>query len=147
MKIALPVNDTLTLYKDNPHTAPRFAIYEIVTKSDAQVYFSLLKVVENKFSKLKNDAFDTKELTCDCDKERKSNLRHICDHYSLLELIGECSYLLVTRYCENTQKSMKQGGIEIFRLPKIINSVNIAIKNFIIGGSFANKIKHIHYAS
>jgi predicted Fe-Mo cluster-binding NifX family protein len=147
MKIAVPVNDTLTLYKDNPHTAPRFAIYDVVTTSGADVYFSLHSVIENTLFKIKNAEFDTTEIKCDCDIDRQKNLRHKCDHYAILELIGECSYLLASKYCKNTKISMKQGGIEVFKIPSIINTVNIAIKNFIIGGSFANKIKHIHHAS
>lgn len=147
MKIAVPVNDSLALYKDNPHTAPKFAIYNIVTSSDVDVYFSLHSVIENSFFKIKNAQFDTTEIKCDCDIERQNNLRHKCNHYAILELIGDCSYLLASKHCKNTKASMKQGGVEVFRLPLIINTVNIAIKNFIIGGSFANKIKHIHHAS
>lgn len=147
MKIALPVNDTLTLYKDNPHTAPRFAIYDVVTTKNKEVYFSLHSVIENKFSQLKNAEFDEKERHCDCDILRQENLRHKCDHYAILELIGECSYLLANKYCNNTKKSMEQGGVKMFKIPPIINTLNTAIKNFIIGDSIANKIKQIHYAS
>lgn len=147
MKIALPVNDTLTLYKNNPHTAPKFAIYDVNTEDGEDVYFSLHSVIENKYSRLKNSEFDTNETNCDCDLQRQENLRHMCDHYAILDLIGECSYLLANKYCKNTKKSMEQGGIKMFKIPPIINSVNIAIKNFIIGGSIARKITNIHYAS
>lgn len=147
MKIALPVNETLVLYKNNPHTAPKFAIYDVITTNDKNVYFSLHSVIENRFCKLKNANFDERETHCECDIQRQKNLRHKCDHYAILELIGECSYLLANKYCKNTKKSMEQGGIKMFKIPPIINSVNIAIKNFIIGDSIANKIKQIHYAS
>lgn len=147
MKIALPVNETLTLYKNNPHTAPRFAIYDVITTNNRDVYFSLHSVIENRFYRVKNAEFDEKERECDCDIQRETNLRHKCDHYAILELIGECSYLLANKYCKNTKKSMEQGGVKIFKIPPIINTINIAIQNFIIGDSIANKIKQIHYAS
>jgi predicted Fe-Mo cluster-binding NifX family protein len=57
---------------------------------------------------------------------------HKCEHYSLLETLHDCSYLLANRYCRNTQKSLKQAGIKIFKLPVIISRLDIAIKNFII---------------
>ena len=146
MKIAIPVNDLLALYKHNPLTAPKFAIYDIESVN-SEVYFSLHSILENKLSKHKNHIFTTKEIMCTCDLEKKNNLLHKCEHYALLELIGDCSYLLADRYCDNTKKSMKQGGVILFRIPTIINKVEIAIKNFLIGGSIANKIKHIHHAS
>lgn len=146
MKIALPVNDMLTLYKYNPHTAPKFAIYTIVTVGD-ELHFSLHCVLENKLSKHNNHLFNTEEMTCNCHLEEKNNLSHKCEHYSPLELIGDCSYLLASSYCENTKASMEQGGVILFKVPSIINKVEIAIKNFLIGGSIATQIKQIHNVS
>lgn len=146
MKIALPVEDTLTLYKDNPHTAPKFAIYDISIVCN-NIYFSLNTIIENRLSKVKNGEFEESEKKCACETQRETNLRHKCDHYSLLEVLEGCTYLLANKCCKNTQKSMKTIGIKIFTVPPIINQIDMAIKNFIIGGSFANQIKQIHNAS
>jgi predicted Fe-Mo cluster-binding NifX family protein len=146
MKIALPIENNLILYKDNPHTAPKFAIYDIETKLNT-IHFSLNSIIENQFSKLKNGEFDKSEKKCTCDIYRQKNLRHKCNHYSLLEMLDGCSYLLASKYCVNTKSSMKHGGIKIFKIPPIINKIDLAIKNFIIGDSLANQIKQIHHAS
>jgi len=147
MKIALPISKNDTLYKDNPLTAPKFAIYNIEITQSADVYFSLDSIIENRLYQTKSSSFDSNELSCKCDKSRQENLRHICDHYALHELIKGCSYLLASKYCLNTKKSMQNVGIKMFKIPVIINKINFAINNFIIGGSFAYKITNIHHAS
>ncbi len=146
MKIALPVKDNLTMYKNNPHTAPKFAIYSI-DKIHETIEYSLLSIIENPMSKLKDKMFDNEEIACNCSAEKQNNLEHKCEHYSLLETLHDCSYLLASRYCKNTQNSLKKAGIKIFKIPAIISRLDIAIKNFIIGASLASKIKNIHNAS
>ena len=146
MKIALPVKDNLTIYKDNPHTAPKFAIYSI-EKLHETIEYSLLSIIENPMSKLKDKKFEDGEIGCNCSVEKQDNLEHKCEHYSLLEILHECSYLLASKYCKNTQSSLKKAGIKIFKIPTIISRIDMAIKNFIIGASLASKIKNIHHAS
>lgn len=146
MKIALPVKDTLTIYKDNPYTAPKFAIY-VIENLQNSIHFSLHSVVGNPLSVLKEQHFSEDEKKCSCPTEQQVNLMHKCEHYSLLESISECSYLLASKYCRNTQDSMSKAGIKIFQIPPIISNIDIAIKNFIIGVSLASKIKNIHNAS
>ena len=46
MKIVLPVQDTFSIYKHNPHTAPKFAIY-VVEELRGTVHFSLHSIIEN----------------------------------------------------------------------------------------------------
>ena len=146
MKIAVPVNDLLNVYKHNPHTAPKFVIYDLV-KLENEVRFSLDSIVENTLSLHKNHLFRSEAITGDCEKEEKENIVHKCEHYSLLEMIGGCSYLLANRCCENTKKSMKQSGIGVFKIPSIINKTDMAIQNFIIGEFIASKIQNIHNVS
>jgi len=146
MKIALPIKDTLNIYKDNPHTAPKFAIY-IIENINNTIHFSLHAIVDNPLSDLKCHQFTEEEKTCSCDAEEQKSLMHKCEHYSLLESIGDCTYLLANKYCINTRNSMKKAGIKIFQVPPIISKIDIVIKNFIIGASLANKIKNIHHAS
>lgn len=146
MKIALPMDENLSFYKDNPHTAPKFAIYDIETVQSS-IHFSLNSIIDNQLSRVKNHEFDESEKKCDCDTQRQSNLRHKCDHYSLLEELSDCSYLLANKYCKNTQMAMSLGGIKIFKIPPIINEIDMAIKKFIIGDSLASQIKQIHNVS
>lgn len=146
MKIALPIDESLSFYKDNPHTAPKFAIYNIEI-GEIDIFFSLDKIIENKLFRVKSNEFEEQERKCECATQRQENLRHKCDHYSLLEEINGCSYLLANKCCTNTQNSMKIGGIKVFTIPPIINKIDIAIKNFIIGGSLASQIRQIHHAS
>jgi predicted Fe-Mo cluster-binding NifX family protein len=79
--------------------------------------------------------------------DTKTDIQHICEHYALLETISSCTYLLADNYCKNTFSTLKKGGITVFRIPSIIKNVDQAIKNFLIGASFANKIQNIHHAS
>jgi len=146
MKIAVPIDDSLDIYKHNPHTAPKFVIYELL-KQQNEVYVSLFCIVDNTLSVHKKRDFYADEIMGTCESENKQSIMHKCEHYSILEAIGGCSYLLANRYCENTKMSMKQSGIEVFKIPSIINKPEMAIKNFIIGESIASKIQNIHNVS
>ncbi|MBN2816549.1 MAG: hypothetical protein JXQ67_07670 [Campylobacterales bacterium] len=146
MKVAVPVSEILTLYKYNPHTAPKFAIYDL-TKVDHEVEFSLHSIVENKICEHKNNLFSSHELMCTCDSQKKNSFPHRCEHFALLEFIGECSYLLAYTCCENTKKSLKLGGIATYKIPPIISQIEIAMKNFIIGGYLEYKIERTCNAS
>jgi predicted Fe-Mo cluster-binding NifX family protein len=146
MKIAIPLNDQLSLYHSNPCTAPKFAIYAI-EGDKTHLSFSLFSIVDNPWSRLTCADNADKAIACDCDPDRRNSLRHISEHYVLLEAIGECSYLLADHYCDNTLRAMKNGGIRIFKIPSIIKQTDMAIKNFLIGAQLANTMQHIHHAS
>ena len=146
MKIALPIENTLTLCKDNPHTAPKFAIYNIdIIQED--IHYSLHSIIENQLSKLRNNEFSQEERKCSCNTKTSNNIRHKCEHYSLVEMLSDCSYLLANQCCQNTKNCLKASSIKIIQIPPFIKQIDMAIKNFIIGGSFANKITQIHNAS
>jgi predicted Fe-Mo cluster-binding NifX family protein len=87
------------------------------------------------------------QRNCDCNTERQHNLRHKCEHYTLLEIIHGCTFLLASKYCLNTKTMMKNGGITIIKIPPIAKKIDTAIKNFLIGASLANTVKHIHHES
>ena len=146
MKIALPVYDTATVYRDNPHTTPKFAIYDIDSVNNS-IHYSLHSVVVNPLNRYKSQKFPESELLCSCSLERQNDLSHKCEHYSLLETISDCSYLLASKYCQNTKKSMKKAGIKVVKIPPIITQTNSAIINFIIGASLERNIQNIHHAS
>lgn len=146
MQIAVPTDHDDAIYLDNVYTAPKFAIYTVL-QEDKKVIFFLKNVVENPLRKMKSDFFDEAQLKCSCDTKNSSELTHIYEHYSLLDTISGCSYLLANRYCKNVIRSMKSGGIIIYKIPSIIKQTDTAIKNFLIGASFANTSQQIHHAS
>lgn len=146
MKIAIPVDKDLMLYSENPYTAEKFAIYSI--KGDANnISFDMVKIVDNPRSNQVSDGLEEIQKKCACDKERQDDMQHICDHYSILETIKSCNYLLSAKYCKNTYKTLQNGGITVFKIPTIIKKTDSAIKNFLIGASIANRIQNIHHAS
>jgi predicted Fe-Mo cluster-binding NifX family protein len=147
MDIAIPTDNNQTIYHDNAYTAPKFTIYSIFLADKTNIRFSLKSVIDNPLSSLKCDSFDPKQLECGCDAQNAANLGHIYEHYALLDAISGCSYLLANKYCENVSRTMKKGNIAIYKIPPIIKEVEMAIKNFLIGASLANRIQHIHHAS
>lgn len=146
MKIALPVIDTSTIYKDNPYTAPQFAIYNINRDKD-NISFGINTIIKNPWNTSAHKKFSEDQLKCKCSHGKKENIEHKCEHYVLLSLIYDCSYLLANKYCSNTEISMRNSGITIINIPPIINQIDSAIKNFLIGASIASTHKHIHHAS
>ena len=146
MKIALPLNPELTFYHQNPFTAPKFAIYTIEGER-MHMTFKLSEVVDNPCCDLNGGQFEENELGCSCDESQCTDMRHLFEHYALLDAIGGCSYLLVDRCCENTARALSNGGVQVFKIPPIIHRIDSAVKNFLIGASLASTFKHIHHAS
>ena len=146
MKIAVPINNLMSLYHLNPFTAPKFAIYSVVGDR-SNITFGLKSVVDNPWVNINQGEFDKSQVTCSCDISKCTNMQHISEHYALLDVIGGCDYLLVDHHCDNISRTLKNGGIQIYKVPPIINKIDTAIKNFILGASLASTFKHIHYAS
>ena len=146
MTIAIPLHKNTTLYHDNPCTAPKFGIYNI-EGNRTNICFSLITVVDNPWCGVKCDQFGQDQIACSCDPERKKNMRHISEHYALLDAIGGCSYLLADHYCDNTSRALQKGGVKVFKIPPIIDKIDNAIKNFLIGASLASKVQHIHHGT
>lgn len=146
MKVAVPVDTDLTLYTHNPYTAPQFAIY-FINGDKNNLQYKIDKVIQNPRHSLLKEKFADTQIDCDCQEEEANCFHHICEHYSLLEVIHGCQYLLAVHYCKNTYNALKNGGIEIFQIPTIIKQTERALKNFLIGAKYANKISNIHDAS
>ena len=147
MEIAIPTDDQDAIYRDNAYTAPKFAIYLVHLEDKKNISFQLKSIVDNPLKSLKCDGFDVEELSCKCELGSSDNLRHVYEHYALLDAIGGCSYLLANRYCKNIVRTMNNGGITVYKIPPIIQKIDTAIKNFLIGASFASPAQHIHHAS
>lgn len=146
MKIAVPVNNLLSFYHFNPFTAPKFAIYS-VDGDRSNITFGLNSVVDNPWIHTNHGDFEKSQVSCSCDTSKCTSMQHISEHYALLDAIGGCNYLLVDRHCDNITRALKNGGIQVYKVPPIINKADTAIKNFILGVSLASTFKHIHYAS
>ncbi len=146
MEIAIPTDNQHAIYHNNPYTAPKFAIYSIIL-GEAIITFSLKSIVENPLKRLKCDSFENDQLTCSCDEERANSLRHIYEHYALVDVISGCTYLLANNYCKNVARTMEKGGIIVYKIPPIIKKIDMAIKNFLIGASLANQVQQIHNES
>jgi len=147
MKIAVPFSRELELYRHNPSTAPKFGIYEI-ERSNESIAVRLLCIEANPWCEHHCDAFaDADASNCACDEKRQRDIRHITEHYALLEVLVGCSYVLADHFCKNTKKALDNGGIRIFKYPSVIRTAENAIKNFIIGASLANTVEHVYYAT
>jgi len=146
MKIAVPFSQQLELYRQNPSTAPRFGIYEIESGEDG-ISVRLQAIEENPWCDNACISFPDSDANCACDEDRQHDIRHITEHYALLEVLKGCSYVLADHFCKNTQKALDNGGIRVFKYPSIIRTAENAIKNFIIGASLANTVEHVYYVS
>ncbi|MCD6258412.1 MAG: hypothetical protein J7J31_02295 [Helicobacteraceae bacterium] len=143
MKVAIPVDSDNTLYMQNPYTAPQFAIYRIEGDRDS-LHYSIDTIIENPKHTLAKTTFANTQIDCNCLEAEVNCFDHICEHYSLLEIISGCKYLLAVKYCQNTSNALKNGGIEVFQIPTIIKQAESALKNFLIGAKYASKISNIH---
>ena len=146
MKIAIPFSRELELYRHNPSTAPKFGIYEIETDNEC-IAVRLLSVQVNPWCEHSCDNFPDSDASCACDETRQQDIRHITEHYALLEVLVGCSYVLADHFCKNTKRVLGYGGIRVFKYPSVIRTAENAIKNFIIGASLANTVEHVYYAS
>jgi predicted Fe-Mo cluster-binding NifX family protein len=147
MKFAVPLDSKNELYRYNPCSASKFAIYTIHGNSKELTY-AFLNDIDNPWLQGEGDMMcDPKMRMGECDDELKKNLQHITEHYALLEVINGCDYLLVQSYCENTRRAMKNAGVKLIQIPPFIRKTENAIKNFLVGAKIADSIKYIHYAS
>lgn len=146
MRIAIPFNQKMELYRRNPSTAPRFGIYDIEPGNGA-IDVKLLGIEVNPWCENSCSGFPDTDAECNCDDDRQQDIRHITEHYALLEVLTGCTYVLADNFCSNTKRALENGGIRVFKYPSVIRTAENAIKNFIIGASLANTVEHVHYAS
>lgn len=145
-KIAIPLNNTMGFYHNNPVTAPKFAIYTIDMKKK-KVTFALQHIYDNPLNGTNDGLYNKSQIHCSCDKDTCSDLQHKAEHYLILDAIHECEYLLVNYSCENVLRALKIANIQTYKISPFITQVDMAIKNFLLGVSFASTYQHIHHAS
>ncbi len=146
MNVAVPIDEELILYRYNPYTAPKFAVYYI-SGDKTDVSFTLTSIVDNPRYLYKENKIKNIEVMCECDTEIQNEIEHICEHYALVETIGNCSYLLADKFCNNLSNTLKNAGVTVFKIPTIIKTADLAIQNFLIGAFYANNIQNINHAS
>ncbi len=146
MLIAIPLTTELSIYHNNPFTAPQFGIYSI-EKQERNILFLQKNIVQNPWSKTNDTSFDEEQITCSCTPEKQCELTHMVQHYGLADLLSSCTYLLADKRCDNIANTFQKLHIKLYKIPAIIKDPKSAIKNLIIGVSLADHIQDIHYAS
>lgn len=141
MRVAIPVTDELTIFKSNPCSAPKYCIFTILQEQRDFLTMTLDKTVKNLHLK------EAESLVCSCCADVENSMEHRIWHYTIVESIQGCDYLLVKDFCKNTQHTLNIAGIKLLNIPSIIQDPQLAIKNFIIGERLAYNIQHVHYAS
>lgn len=146
MRIAIPLKQDMELYRDNPLTAPQYGIY-ILIKQHGDLKIILSEVVRNRLCDLGDCALDPSKVKCDCDAAQQQDFGHRLEHYALPDVLAGCDYLLANFSCDNTKKVLASSGIKLFHYASFIRQTDQAIKNFIVGVSFADTVKYIYHAS
>lgn len=146
IKIAVPVDTKNRVYHSNPWTAPAFAIY-LVKDEEEKIIFDCLEYKVNPW--LEED----ESLICDpmicrdgCSDVIKADLEHLADHRIILDAINGCTYLTAVTFCNDVEKVLENGGIEIYRLPPIVKEPDLAIKNLLVNLGFTTNVQKIKQA-
>jgi predicted Fe-Mo cluster-binding NifX family protein len=141
MRVAIPVSDQLTIYSGNPCSAPKYLIYSIIIEPCGDLLLTEDELIINQHQK------KAISLICNCNSKTENDIEHKIWHYTIVESLLGCDYLLIKECCKNTRRSLDVAGIRMVTTPIIIHKPEQAIKNFIIGEKLANNLRHIHYAS
>ncbi|MBN2897084.1 MAG: hypothetical protein JXK05_14470 [Campylobacterales bacterium] len=133
MKFALPLDARCSLYMHNPCTAPQFGIYA-AHEQEGCILYSRLFVAPNPWQ---GGDCSLKADESSCPAELRGDTAHFVEHYGVLEAISGCRYLLVSSACENTKRAMRHAGIKLFGIPPFCNTIDKAIRHFLIGAKIA----------
>lgn len=110
MKIAIPVkDDTLAFFGNAGHT-PKFALYEM-SGSGMFKSFKLQEVKENPRTDLDHEE-EEEGHSCSHDAD---DAEHIAQHDKMGVVLDTCEYIVVTRACKNTAKTMSEHGVKIVK--------------------------------
>jgi len=111
MKIAIPVKDeNLTFFGNAGHT-PKFALYEM-NGNGMFKSFKLQELKSNPRTDLDHDHDDDGEHSCSHDHD---DAEHIAEHDKMGVALDGCDYIVVSRACKNTAKSMNDHGVKIVK--------------------------------
>jgi predicted Fe-Mo cluster-binding NifX family protein len=110
MKIAIPVKDeSLTFFGNAGHT-PNFAVF---TMNGSGMFrsFSLDEVRSNPRTDLDHD-HDDEDHEC---SHGHDDAEHIAQHDKMGMLLEDCDYLVASRACKNTARTMQNHGVKIIK--------------------------------
>lgn len=144
MKVLIPLDTQTRVYHDNVFKAPNFGVYSI-DKSGNNLFCSFIEQIPNPFSSLYHH-----ETSCQdhgiCDTS-KCTLKHLHEHYTLLQGITSCDFILANRFCTTMTKAFNEKGIHIYKIPPFVHKPDVTIKNFLLGVSLASTLRNIHFGS
>lgn len=108
MKIAIGVKDeSLTFFGNAGHT-PKFAVYDMVGTGMFRS-FKLNTIINNPRTDIDHNDEDH---ACAHDGD---DAEHIAQHDKMGVVLDECDFIVATRACKNTTKSMSTHGITIVK--------------------------------
>ena len=110
MKIAIPVKDeSLTFFGNAGHT-PKFAVFSM-KGSGMFRSFTLEDVRQNPRTDLDHE-HDDEHHECSHDHD---DAEHIAQHDKMGMLLEDCDYLVASRACKNTARTMLNHGVKIIK--------------------------------
>ena len=110
MKIAIPVKDeSLTFFGNAGHT-PKFAVFSM-KGSGMFRSFTLEDVRQNPRTDLDHE-HDDEHHECSHDHD---DAEHIAQHDKMGMLLEDCDYLVASRACKNTARTMQNHGVKIIK--------------------------------
>lgn len=143
MKVLVPIKNRSDVYHKNLFRAPLFALYNI-DSSEHNVYCTLKDIIKNPYSIAENNTQLPSDKHGICNPEN-CTIEHMNDHIVLSQYINDCDYILGVHFCENILQALNDKGVNIYKISPFLHSSDIAIKNFLLGVSFANTIQNIHF--
>ncbi len=110
MKIAIPVKDeSLTFFGNAGHT-PKFAVFSM-KGSGMFRSFTLEEIRQNPRTDLDHE-YDDEHHECSHDHD---DAEHIAQHDKMGMVLEDCDYLVASRACKNTARTMQNHGVKIVK--------------------------------
>ncbi len=127
MRVAIPVKESLEIFPNAGHTK-YFGIFEIVGSGA----FKNFKFVELR----RNPKVEEEEHDHDCDEaehvcSHADDEEHVKKHDLMTTVLNDCKYLLVSKACKNTVKSMNKVGIDVKKIPANAINANDALSKLL----------------
>ena len=143
MKVLVPIKNRSNVFSNNLFRAPHFALYTIDT-IDHNIYCTLHDIISNPYYATNESCQIATDNYGICDKA-SCTVEHLKEHAVLGEHLEDCDYILAVHFCDTMIQALNDKGINIYKISPFLHSSDIAIKNFLLGVSFANTIQNIYF--
>lgn len=143
MKVCIPVQNDTNVYHNNLFRAPHFALFDVDKDANGSVSYHLDKTIDNPFQGNASAEPDSCPNRGICDQE-DCTVEHFNEHFSLSHSIKKCDYILADYFCDTMTKALRSEGVKLYKISPFLRDTDIAIKNFILGESLADKLQDIH---